>query len=188
MSRIRCALEEDRLIPVELLMHAVKGDFRSLARRAEDRMLAPSLLVTLAQAALKPALRSWHKELAPLAAGADGWDRADCYICGSMACIGELRGNEQAGRLRCGQCGADWPFRRLRCVYCGNEETASQGILYPEGRQEKVRAEVCDACRGYLKVVANFAPASPEELAIEDLSTLYLDSYARERGYFRPAG
>ncbi|HSL92573.1 MAG TPA: formate dehydrogenase accessory protein FdhE, partial [Candidatus Limnocylindrales bacterium] len=68
----------------------------------------------------------------------------------------------------------------------GNEDTASLGILYPDGRRDKIRVEVCEVCRGYLKVVSNFAPATPEELALEDLSTLYLDCYARGQGYLRP--
>ena len=46
--------------------------------------------------------------------------------------------------------------------------------------------DVCDKCHGYLKVVTRFAPGSPEELAVEDLSTLYLDCLAQERGYRRP--
>ncbi|MGE5753121.1 MAG: formate dehydrogenase accessory protein FdhE [Deltaproteobacteria bacterium] len=188
MSRIRSALEEDRLIPAELLRHVVEGDHAFVFRRAEKHVLAPSLLWTLAQSALKPALRAWCRELEPLARGAVAWEKATCYVCGTLASLGELQGNEQAAHLRCGQCGADWPTRRLRCVYCGNEDTASLGILYPEERRDKVRVEVCDACRGYLKVVTTFSPASPEELTIEDLSTLYLDEYARKRGYLRPTG
>jgi FdhE protein len=47
--------------------------------------------------------------------------------------------------------------------------------------------EVCNKCRGYLKVVASFSPASPEELAVLDLSTLYLDCFAQEQGYLRPS-
>lgn len=188
MYRIRRAIEEDRLNPADLLRHAMGGDHPFVVRCAEAQGLAPSLLWTLAQSALKPALRAWCRELAPLARGAGEWEKANCYVCGAPACLGELQGNDQAGHLRCGRCGADWPIRRLRCVYCGNEDTASLGILYPENRRDKIRVEVCDACRGYLKVVTTFSPASPEELTIEDLSTLYLDEYAQKRGYLRPPG
>ena len=185
MPRILRALEEDRLIPVELLRHAADGDYPFVARRAEEQVLAPSLLWTLALSALKPALRAWCRELMPLVPGACAWEKASCYICGAPASLGELQGNEGARHLRCGQCGADWPCRRIRCVHCGNEDPASLGVLYPDGRREVVRVEVCELCRGYLKVVAAFAPASPEELAIADLSTLYLDTYAQGQGYRR---
>jgi FdhE protein len=186
MSPIRQALAEDRLIPGELLVNAAEGDYPSFAARAEERGLSPPLLWTMVQSALKPALRAWCRELSPLVRDAGAWEKAVCYLCGAPASLGELQGNEQARHLRCGQCGADWRFHRLRCVYCGNEDPASLGILYPDGRRDKIRVEVCEVCRGYLKVVANFSPSSPEELALVDLSTLYLDYYAQGQGYLRP--
>ena len=185
MSPIRSALEEDRLIPEELLGHVSEGDYPSLAVRAEAQALDPPLLWTLAQSALKPTLRVCCGELTPLVHTAGEWEKSCCFICGAPASLGELQGNEQAKHLRCGQCGADWLIRRLQCVYCHNEDASLLGILYPEGRRENVRVEVCEKCHGYLKVVARFAPGSPEELAVEDLSTLYLDCLAQERGYRR---
>ena len=186
MAPIRSALEGDRLDLEELLGHVSDGDYPSLAARAEAQALDPPLLWTLAQSALKPTFRAWCVEMAPLVHSAGEWEKACCFICGAPASLGELQGNEQAKHLRCGRCGADWLIRRLKCIYCGNEDPSLLGILYPEGRRENVRVEVCDKCDGYLKVVACFAPSSPEELAIEDLSTLYLDCLAQERGYRRP--
>ena len=186
VSPIRSALEGDRLVPEELLGHVSDGDYPSLAARAKELALDPPLLWTLAQSALKPTLRAWCGELAPLVHTAGQWEKECCFICGAPACLGELQGNEQARHLRCGQCGADWLIRRLQCIYCGNEDASLLGILYPEGRRENVRVEVCDKCHGYLKVVARFGPSSPEELAVEDLSTLFLDCLAQERGYRRP--
>jgi len=186
ISPIRSALEGDRLIPGELLGHVADGEYPLLAARAEEQALDPALLWTLAQSALKPTLRAWCGELAPLVHTAGAWEKERCFICGAPASLGELQGNEQARHLRCGQCGADWPIRRLQCIYCENEDTSLLGILYPEGRRENVRVEVCDVCHGYLKVVARFAPCSPEELAVEDLSTLYLDLLAQGRGYRSP--
>jgi FdhE protein len=186
ISPIRSALEGDRLVLEELLGHVSDGDYPSLAARAEEQALDPPLLWTLAQSALKPTLRAWCGELAPLVHTAGEWEKACCFICGAPASLGELQGNEQAKHLRCGQCGADWLIRRLQCIYCGNGDTSLFGILSPEGRPENVRVEVCDKCHGYLKVVTRFAPSSSEELAVEDLSTLFLDCLAQERGYRRP--
>lgn len=187
MSPILTALEEDRLNPAELLEHVAEGDYPFVAARAGDQALSSPLLLTLAQSVLKPALRAWCRDLAPLVRPADDWENARCYLCGAPAALGELRGNGQARYLRCGQCGADWLHRRLRCIYCGNEDPSGLGVLYPEGRRESERVEVCNKCRGYLKVVASFSPASPEELAVLDLSTLYLDCFAQEKGYLRPS-
>jgi hypothetical protein len=187
-SPIRSALEGDRLIPGELLALASEGDYPSIAARAEEQALDPHLLRTLAQSALKPTLRACCGKLAPLVHTEGEWEKACCFICGAPASLGELQGSGQARHLRCGQCGADWLIRRLQCIYCGNEDPSLLGILSPEGRRENVRVEVCDKCRGYLKVVTRFAPGSPEELAIEDLSTLYMDCLAQERGYRCPPG
>lgn len=188
MSPIRIALEGDQLIPGELLGLVVAGDYPSIAARAEEQALDPHLLRTLAQSALKPTLRACCGKLAPLVHTEGEWEKACCFICGAPASLGELQGSGQARHLRCGQCGADWLIRRLQCIYCGNEDPSLLGILSPEGRRENVRVEVCDKCRGYLKVVTRFAPGSPEELAIEDLSTLYMDCLAQERGYRCPPG
>lgn len=185
-SSIRSALEGGRLDLEELLRNVSEGNYPSLAARAETQALDPPLLWTLAQSALKPTLRAWCGELAPLVNTAGAWEKAYCFICGAPASLGELQGNEQAKHLRCGQCGADWLFRRLQCIYCGNEDPFLLGILFPDGRRENVRVDVCDKCHGYLKVLTRFAPSSPEELAVEDLSTLFLDFLAQERGYRRP--
>ena len=186
VSPIRSALEGDRLDLGGLLGAVSEGDYPSVAARAEAQALDPPLLWTLARSALKPTLRAWCGELAPLVHAAGAWEKACCFICGAPAALGELQGNEQSRHLRCGQCGADWLIRRLQCIYCGNEDASLLGVLSPEGRRENVRVDVCDQCHGYLKVVTRFAPGSPEELAVEDLSTLYLDCLAQERGYRRP--
>jgi FdhE protein len=186
MSPIRSALEEDRLIPAELLGLVSDGDFSSLAARAEARALDPDLLWTLAQTALKPSFRAWCGDLAPLVQTAGEWENHRCFICGAPASLAELQGSEGARHLRCGRCGADWLIRRLQCIYCGNEDPSLLGTLIAEGGRENVRVEVCDKCLGYLKVVTRFSPSSPEELAVEDLSTIYMDCLAQERGYRRP--
>ena len=75
MSPIRSALEGDRLIPEELLGHVSDGDYPFLAARAEEQALDAPLLWTLAQSALKPTLRAWCGELAPLVHTAGEWEK-----------------------------------------------------------------------------------------------------------------
>ncbi len=153
---------------------------------AQDLGLDPDLLWTLAQNALKPALRAWRKQLTPLASGVP-WNKGACFVCGGGATLAELQENDQVKHLRCGSCGADWQVRRLQCAYCGNEDHTMQGYLYSEGQRDKMRVEVCDKCKGYLKVIAAFTPTPPEMLPVEDLATLHLDFIAQGRGYARDA-
>jgi len=182
--QIRLAIEENELNVSALLPLVAAGKRDAAAFMARSLRLDPDLVWTLAQNALKPALRAWRRQLAPLAEEMP-WHKGYCFICGARATLGELQENDQVKHLRCGQCGADWPFRRLQCMDCGNEDHNTLSYLYPDGQREKMRVEVCDKCHGYLKVIAAFTPTPPEMLPVEDLATLHLDYIAQERGYAR---
>jgi FdhE protein len=140
----------------------------------------------LSQNALKPALCAWCRQLTPLSGGIP-WHKGTCCVCGAAATLGELQENDQVKHLRCGSCGADWQFRRLQCMYCGNEDHKTQHYLHAESHRERMRVKVCDACKGYLKVIAAFTPRPPEMLPAEDLATLHLDYIAQKHGYMRGA-
>jgi FdhE protein len=181
-ERIRLALESDALDVTALLPHVAAGTRDPVDAVARSRGLDADLLWTLARNALKPALWSWCRQLAPLAAGTP-WDRASCFVCGARATLAELRGTARARHLRCTQCGADWRVSRLRCPHCGTEDHAALRLLSPAGRRRTERVEACDRCRGYVKVIDAFDPTPPEMLAAEDLATLHLDAIARRGGY-----
>ena len=70
-------------------------------------------------------------------------------------------------------------------MYCGNEDHKTQRYMHAESRRERMHVEGCDACKGYLKVIAAFTPTPPEMLPAEDLATLHLDFIAKEHGYMR---
>jgi FdhE protein len=186
ISQIGLAVEENRLDVSDLLMHVVAGEKDLVAAAAQSLRLDPGLVWMLARNALKPALRAWCRQLTPMAEGIP-WNNGCCFICGAGALLAELRQDNQVKHLRCGQCGADWRFNRLQCMYCGNEDHHSLGYLYSEDRPNMIQAEVCDKCNGYLKVITTYAPTAPEMLAVEDLATLHLDYRAQERGYARRA-
>lgn len=181
-ASVRIALGRERFPLERLLRHAAAGECVFVRTLARVLAVDPALLDLVAQNAVKPALRSWSRQLAPLARGLS-WERGYCFVCGARAALAELRGNELSRHLRCGRCGADWGVRRLLCPFCGNENPASLGFLHSGEPMEKARVEVCDRCGEYVKVVAAFEPASPEEVVVEDLATLPLDYAARARGY-----
>jgi len=183
-TRIRLALEEDRLNARVLLPHVTAGENHQVISLAQDLQLDPDLVWILAQNAIKPALCAWCRQAAPLSSGIP-WDKGHCFVCGAAATLAELQDNDQVKHLRCGSCGADWKYSRLECIYCGNENHRTQRYLYAEEQGERIRVEVCDNCRGYLKVISAFTPTPPEMLLIEDLATLHLDYIAEARGYSR---
>jgi FdhE protein len=182
---IRLALEENRLDMSELLPFVTANEREVFALAVQSLQLDAGLLWTLAQNVLKPAWRAWCRQLTPLV-DVTQWNKGFCFICGAGPILGELQENNLVKHLRCGQCGAAWPFRRLQCLYCGNEDHHTLGFLYAEPEQEKMRLEICEKCHGYLKIIVSFAPALPEMLAVSDLATLHLDYMAQEQGYTRP--
>ncbi len=110
-----------------------------------------------------------------------------CGVVG-RATLAELQENNQVKHLRCGSCGADWQYRRLQCAQCGNEDPRTLHCLYADNDRQRMHVEVCDKCRGYLKVISSFTPAPAAMLPAEDLATLHLDYIARERGYGKAGG
>ena len=183
---IQLALEDNDLDFSVLVPHVATGDKEFVITLAQSLQLNSDLLWTLAQNTLKPALRAWHRQLTTLVEGIP-WHKGYCFVCGAGATLGELQENNQVKHLRCGQCGADWQFPRLQCMYCGNQDHNTLSYLYAESRPDKTRVEVCNRCHGYLKVIAAFSPTQPELLAVEDLATLHFDYIAQERGYARVA-
>ena len=184
--RIRELLEENKLNIIWLLSSAAAGGRHLMTSASQSFGIDAGLLWILTQNALRPALRAWRRQLTPIVEGIS-WYKGSCFVCGADATLGEFQGNNQVKHLRCIQCGADWPFRRLQCMYCDNEDHTTLGYLYPESQREKLRVEVCEKCKGYLKVITTFSATQPEMLPVEDLATLHLDYIAQERGYVRQA-
>jgi FdhE protein len=182
--QIREALEADRLEVGTLLSSIVAGNQGPVAAAAYSLQLDAALVRTLVQNAFKPALHAWRRQLSPLL-NRIPLDRGNCPVCGAVAILGELQDNHLAKHLRCGQCGADWTFPRLRCSYCGNDDHHTLSLLYPDPWDGKVWVEVCDKCKGYLKVIFSFTPTPADRLPIEDLATLHLDYIAQVHGYKR---
>ncbi|HWR98471.1 MAG TPA: formate dehydrogenase accessory protein FdhE [Candidatus Methanoperedens sp.] len=175
--RLRGALERAEPHAADLLPHAAAGEREAVAALARDRGLEPDLLWTLAQAALRPALRACCDALMPLVEDAP-WERDSCLLCAAPATLGELRAD--GGRvLRCCRCGAAWRVRRLLCPACGNEDHATLRTLYEAGRHATRRVEACDRCRRYFKLIAAAVPTPADALVLEDLATLPLDLAAR---------
>ncbi len=183
-AHIRVALQKGTLDAGELLPFVAAGVRGPVMAAAKDLQLDPGLLLTLAQNALKPALRSWCSQLSPLAKGST-WGKGTCFVCGAPATLAELQGNSQERHLRCGSCGADWIVSRLECAHCGNEDHRTLRTLYDDAGRERMQVEACDTCKGYLKVISSFSPTPRELLPIEDLATIHLDYIAQENGYSR---
>lgn len=119
-----------------------------------------------------------------------------CPCCGSLpvASLRRIGGLQQGLRyLVCSLCATQWHMVRVKCSHC--ESTAGIGYLTlstdPDSEvgkaaatREVVKAEVCDECSSYLKLVSHEADHAADPVA-DDLATLALDLLTDERGYAR---
>ncbi|MCS0504970.1 formate dehydrogenase accessory protein FdhE [Ancylobacter mangrovi] len=84
----------------------------------------------------------------------------------------------------CSLCSTLWHYVRIRCCSCGT----TKGIGYQEIEQSPgtIKAETCDECRTYVKVMYQNKDPAIEPMA-DDIGTLALDLMMREGPYRRAA-
>ena len=128
-----------------------------------------------------------------------------CPVCGSppVASVIRIGGQSQGYRyLQCGLCASEWHMVRVKCSYCEqNAKIAYQGLDsrgdadYVDASdaplankandpQKVIRAETCDDCHTYRKIVNQEHDYEVEPLA-DDLASLVLDVLVTEAGYTR---
>lgn len=116
----------------------------------------------------------------------ENWLKTKCPVCGFRPHISYIADKDEVegGRfLLCVLCGTDWPYNRNRCVNCGNEEDNSMDYYYSE-ENRAVQLQYCHECGHYTKVIDMRINglAVPN---VDDVATLTLDLWARERGFVR---
>lgn len=109
-----------------------------------------------------------------------------CPVCGGppvMSLVGG--GTGQSVRfVACSMCSAQWNEVRIKCVTCGE----TKGIAYEqlEGASGALKAETCESCKSYLKIVNREKEPEADPIA-DDLASLPLDILVSEAGWHRSA-
>lgn len=176
-------IEADGALAV--LEAALGGDAGRLDALARGLDVDPAAMHALAPLAAMPLLHACRRAWAGGQAMAT-WRRGLCPVCGRWPTLAEARGLERSRQLRCGPCGADWPFDWLRCPFCGDTDHVRLGALVPGDSLDTRRVETCADCRGYLKTVTTLRAAPPEDVLLLDAATVELDVAALQQGYRRP--
>lgn len=174
----------------ERLKAASSAELEALATRTldlapesdEDR--AASLFVA---AALQVYWTAMASRLAP-----DALARLDtkgvCPCCGSLPVASVVRvggGQGEVANLRylhCSLCNTQWNLVRVACAACDDNGSIAYQSL--EGHYPAVRAETCEACHGYLKILYPEKDPAADPVA-DDLATAALDLLLDEAGYER---
>jgi FdhE protein len=180
------ALEWEKLLPTEMLSSVLAGRPEEIHARADLLSLDAGLTTAVLGLTLFPVLSQIGTAMASLRDGVR-WEHGYCPTCGSWPLLGEYRGLEQTCVLRCGLCASEWEFPRLHCPFCGERDHRQLGYFSVEGEETRHRAATCDACRGYVKMIATLAPLSGPALLVANVATLHLDLVAADRGYASPA-
>lgn len=108
-----------------------------------------------------------------------------CPSCGGPPVASVIVGWPGAAGARycsCSLCGTLWCFVRVQCTVCGSNDKVSYREI--EGGSGTIKAEVCDTCRSYGKVLYQHKEPALEPVA-DDVASLGLDLLVRELGFRR---
>jgi FdhE protein len=116
-----------------------------------------------------------------------------CPLCGSFPVASIVRADAQFQGYRylhCALCATEWHLVRVQCTQCGasGKDISYHTVAGPDASngsaESAVRAETCEQCRGYRKIL--YQEKDPEvEPVADDLAAVTLDLLLGERGYHR---
>lgn len=113
--------------------------------------------------------------------------RGLCPCCGSTPVSGMVTASGQTPGTRylyCSLCSTAWNHARAVCITCGEARGLSQRGI--EGDSGTIKAETCDQCRTYAKMLYQIHDMKLDPFA-DDLATLGLDLMIAEAGWARHA-
>jgi FdhE protein len=129
-----------------------------------------------------------------------------CPLCGSLpvASLVYAQAQYQGYRyLHCALCATEWHMVRVLCSQCGasgksiayhsleantlEAHAADKNSSEEGGAAAAVRAETCDQCHGYRKILYQEKDTGVEPVA-DDVASVALDLLLAEEGYHRASG
>ncbi len=106
-----------------------------------------------------------------------------CPHCQAMPQVGVLRqeGDGSKRSLICSLCATEWGYRRIVCLFCG-EEDEKKLCYYAADGFEHVRVEACERCKTYIETVDLTKNGLAVPL-VDELASVPLTLWAQEKGY-----
>jgi len=178
--------------PAKAVTASLRNGEAAAMEALADRFLRGAVAATEAGAALyvAAALQVYFTRLAAALPSASLRllpRRGLCPCCGSTPVAGVVQASGQtpgARYLHCSLCAAAWNHVRAVCISCGQSRSVSLQEI--EGGSGAVKAETCDECRSYAKMLYQAQDANVDPFA-DDLATLGLDVLVAEAGWARHA-
>ena len=112
-----------------------------------------------------------------------------CPHCGGapqvsiLEAVTAMSGDGSSRRLQCASCLTTWPFRRVVCPHCG-EDDERKLAYFQSPAFDHIRVDACDSCRRYLKNVdlTRLGLAVP---LVDEIAAAALDAWALDHGYVK---
>jgi FdhE protein len=181
-----CEMPATARVAIDDLAHRDRADVLALGQRvledayeARDAAAAPFILAALQV--------FWARAAALM--NPEDVERAEppglCPMCGSrpVASVIYAAGSLHGARfLHCALCSTQWHFVRIKCPNCAS----TKGIAYQQiqGGDGAVKAETCDECGTYTKILYLEKDHRLEPFA-DDLASYALDVLVEEAGWRR---
>ncbi|SER35778.1 Tat proofreading chaperone FdhE [Faunimonas pinastri] len=112
-----------------------------------------------------------------------------CPVCGGKpiaSMVVGVMGAEGARYCVCSCCATQWNEVRVKCVTCGSTKGVGYRSVAEDDRDATVKAEVCDECGSYVKIL--YANKNPSlDPVADDVASLGLDLLMRDTEYRRAA-
>jgi hypothetical protein len=181
LTRFAEAWDRGTVTPASLL--PVRGRIGALD---ESVGLGDDVVAFVAVATLRPWLEAYFARCRDHLAEGD-WELGVCPFCGAPPGFADVV-EDGRRRLACHVCGGAWPFARLRCPFCGDDETKNLGRLDFEAPSDQgYFVSTCASCRGYVKELDRRVRWNAGPALIEDWGSPHFDLSCGRGGYARPA-
>lgn len=182
LELIQKAVETGNL-PLLKIFKAILERNRALIDEVSDVVGVPSpLLEYVFEIPLKAALERFAQSVAQ--GEYEAWQEGYCPLCGARAGMAELTGEEGKRFLSCSACNFRWPFKRLQCPFCSNDDPEKLSYFIV-GESCSTRVDICKACSRYIKTRDSRKDNADVPLDVEDLLTIHLDLVAGKEGFER---
>jgi FdhE protein len=119
-----------------------------------------------------------------------------CPLCGTLPVSSIVYAKSPLDGYRylhCALCATEWHMVRVQCTQCGASgkdigyhtlESAAEDAVPAEDIAAAVRAESCESCHGYRKILYQEKDTAVEAVA-DDVASVALDLLMAEHGYHR---
>jgi len=159
--------------PPKLFRAVLDSDDKAIESAAKELEIDPPVLTLLLRMSLRPALMDVARAVqGRLDLGR--WHYGHCPVCGSAPKLADLSGEGGQRTLHCSLCETIWPYVRLRCPFCENDNKEDLSYLRAES-EEGLRVDLCSRCGHYIKTIDLRELAGPIIVPLDDAATWHLD-------------